>query len=173
VEDLGLPLIFPAGACTRPTSVDDAPDAPKPGPAPPPLTAGACASLQLLLSQTHHGPLSREAYVKAFDGAAPALREAVCACPPRADRAWLVVTTTPDHGDLAARIYAPEAPVDAPVDACLAQHLRDAALPRWHLGTDCIGCGARRYGVLPGSPPADSAPVDGIATISFLVGVAR
>jgi hypothetical protein len=158
----GLPLLTPAA---RPAP--EAVAAPI-GPTPPSLSAAECGTLDLVLPETH-GVLTRETYARAFEGARAALREAVCACPPRAREAWMVVRTTPDHGDLSARSREP----DGPIDACLADHLRGASLPRWHLGGDCIGCGPRRYGVFRGSPPADSEPEDGIATLTFLVGVAR
>lgn len=167
VEDLGLPLVFREPACPRAPSVDEAPDAPPPEPAPPPLADEVCSAVRISLPATHHGVIAREAVVKMLDDAAPALREAVCACPPRAASARLLVTATPDRGEIAARSYAP----DAPIDACLAERLGGVALPRWHLGGDCIGCGPRRYGVLPGSPPVDSVPADGIAAVTFLVEV--
>ncbi|APR75355.1 Hypothetical protein A7982_00701 [Minicystis rosea] len=160
LEDQGLPLITPAAP--------PAPSMAEPPPAPAPLSAAACSALHLALPETH-GVLAHEVYAKAFTGMESTLRAAVCACPPRTETTWLMVRTTPDHGDISARSTTP----DAAIDACLAAHLERASLPRFHVGTDCIDCGPRRYGVLRGSPPADTAPRDGIATITFPVGVLR
>ena len=161
-EQEGLPLIMLSAA---PVAAAEAP----PRTPTTPLDAEACRSLRIAPAAARHGIVGPEAVERAFSGAAPALREAVCACPPRQDEAWLLVTSTPDRGAITARGREP----DAPIDACLAARLRGVTLPRWHLGSDCIGCGPRRFGVLRGSPPVDGVPADGVATLTFLVGVAR
>ncbi|MFT3770798.1 MAG: hypothetical protein QM820_35695 [Minicystis sp.] len=163
-EESGLPLVVPEAP---PPAADPVRVPPTPA-LDAPLSAAACEALQIYLPQTK-SIIPHEAYERAFAGAAPALREAVCACPPSAEEVWLVVRTTPDRGDLSARTREGS----AKIDACLAYQLRGAALPRWHLGGDCIGCGPKRYGVFRGSAPADAEPPDGTATLSFPVLVRR
>jgi hypothetical protein len=159
---MGLPLIMPSATPVAP---------PEAWPRPPtaPLDAEACRSLQIVPAMAPRGVLGPEVVERAFSGAAAALREAVCACPPRTDEAWIMVTTTPDRGEITAR----SRDSDPPIDACLAARLRSVALPRWHLGSDCVRCGPKRFGVLLDSPPVDSVPAGGGATLVFTVRVAR
>jgi hypothetical protein len=77
---------------------------------------------------------------------------AVCACTRPGDAVRVVATLTPEEGAVVARV--PDAPA---ADRCV-QNTINGRYPAFTVGSDCIDCGPRRYGVFRGSPPPEPPP---------------
>jgi len=89
---------------------------------------------------------------------APAVH-AACSCTQAGTETRVVATMRPELGSVAAH-----APDDEGIDQCM-QRVGFAPYTPFQVGSDCIDCGARRYGVFPGSSPPP--PPGAIITYPF------
>jgi len=90
--------------------------------------------------------------------AAPLLR-VVCGCTRAGESTTVTARFTPSEGTVVARADAPDA------DACL-HNTSIGRYPPFDLGSDCIGCGPKRYPIFHGAPSEPPAP-PGAFTYSF------
>jgi hypothetical protein len=79
---------------------------------------------------------------------APVVR-AACACSRSGATVRLTTVIVPEDGTVTATVAG-----DERVDACLQQRLVGRFEP-FALGTDCIECGPKRYGVFRGADPPE------------------
>lgn len=77
---------------------------------------------------------------------------ALCACTKPGSEHSIVIDFEPGRG----RAVAHDSFGDAALDRCLEPRLGDQAYAAFELGSDCIDCGPRRYGVFG---PASQAPL--------------
>jgi hypothetical protein len=144
-----------AGGASSPASaeveVEVAPAPPRPAEARPPIAAtseppGACslswtprtigASVVTIPPETSSSMM------------APVLA-ALCACTKRGRQHSIVIDFEPGRGRATAR----DGDGDADLDRCLEPRLGDELYPPFEIGSDCIDCGPKRYGVFGGPPP--------------------
>ena len=74
---------------------------------------------------------------------------ALCACTEPGSEHAIVIDFEPGRGRAAAH----DGGGDGAVDDCLGARLGDGVYPAFELGSDCIDCGPKRYGVFGGPPP--------------------
>jgi hypothetical protein len=79
---------------------------------------------------------------------APVLR-ALCACTKPGSKHSVVIDFEPGRGHATAQSGAD----DVALDRCLEPRLGDNVYPAFELGSDCIDCGPKRYGVFGGPAP--------------------
>jgi len=124
---------------------------PVPEPLPQPATPAddpTCASLDIPELHAAVIVIPRPVWVAAMT---PVLR-AACACTRSGDHVRMVATLAPELGT--AELVAPGSEATS---ACLTAAA--VRFPAFDVGSDCIHCGPRRFGVFNGSrPPAPPAP---------------
>ncbi len=74
---------------------------------------------------------------------------ALCACTDPGSQHSIVVDFEPERG----RASAHENHGNPALDRCLEPLLGDGLYPAFEIGSDCIDCGPKRYGVFGGPPP--------------------
>ena len=156
VAGLLLASCAPSRAPSRAEARAPGPASRKPEPtgAAPKLASDATGSCRLRLGT----PSGRSAMAnEALAAAGPPLLAALCACPLPAAGARLVVRVLPERGEV--QVEAPDADDGDALETCLAPRLGSGVFAPYRLGSDCIDCGPRRYGVLRGgSVPTPGAP---------------
>ena len=89
---------------------------------------------------------------------------ALCACMDPGASAAVRVTVQPEAGTSSVTVD------DAPLQACVDRELGAGRFPPFALGSDCIDCGPKSYGVLAGSAPPPKPPS---SAIMFSLAFAR
>jgi len=129
-------------------------------PSPPPIQPRvavddpACDAMRI---PSPHGLLNIPDSV--FWPAAAPMIHAVCTCTRHGESTHVSATFTPREGTVVAHAGMPD------IDACL-QNATISHYPPFELGSDCIDCGPRRYGIFRGEPPPEPPPSTSL-TYSF------
>ncbi len=86
---------------------------------------------------------------------------ALCACMEPGATAAIQVTAHPDDGTSHVTV------ADPALQSCVDAELGDGRFAPFHLGSDCIDCGPKYYGVLPGSSPPKPPSASVTLALSF------
>ena len=142
-------LTLAACAASAPPPPSPSPPPSLSPPPPPPLAAISDPACELLQLPSPRGTLSIPDAT--FAPASAVVVRAVCSCTRSGQSTHLTATFAPSEGTAVAHAGDPA------IDACL-QNTPIDHYPTFDLGSDCIDCGPKRFGIFRDSPPPPPPP---------------